>query len=678
MSLVGRTLGTYHILEELGRSNISSVYRGHNPQLDRYVAIKLLDSYLTPETEHLQRLLEELQPLTRLYHPNIVTLHAIGQEGTQCFLARDYVEGNALSERLQKEGPLTPDKALEIARQVASALDYAHDRGLVHGDLRPTDILLDRSARVGLTNLGLVPALERAQPKSRPLLRGTAHYVAPERSHQEAATPASDLYSLGAVICEMLTGQPPRPAPAAGERASLCAAEAQIPDVVALVLRWAMAPRPEQRPHSAGDLVSALRDAASGQVSAAVLREIAAATAPSEEPTPEEPAAGTAQTEEEYWSALEQQAQEHEEAGRWAEAAAAWRRLYALSWRCVYEQVRDLLGPGRPANTPGEPSPLRSREEEKWRMATLDVRPTGELRHPLPNLGGDMPGLLALAFSPGGDRLASAAEGGTLWLWDVEREKVLRSWQGHEDNVWSLAISPDGRLLASASEDGRIGLWDPRSGELVRQLGPLEGPVNALAFAPNGAFLASGGNDGMVYLWDVQAGEQALVTVPGHSETVFGVAISPDGRLLASASEDGSAALWDIGTGELVRRWNADHGALNAVAFAPDGSALAAGGEDGLVYLWDIATQRELYRLAGHEDQVTDLAFSPDGSLLASASSDHGVRLWSAWYGWDVAQLERHSDWVTAVKFSPDGSLLATAAYDGLVWLWVLVEGGRG
>ncbi|MBN1483710.1 MAG: serine/threonine protein kinase [Chloroflexia bacterium] len=669
MSLVGKTLGSYHILEELGRSSVGSVYRGHNPQLDRYVAIKLLDASMTPTPEHIEQLLEELQPLTRLYHPHIVTLHAIGPKAAQCYIARDYIEGHTLAAQLEESGPLALDHALDILRQIAAALDYAHDRGVVHGDLRPTDILLDQHGRPFLSNLGLVPALERANPELQPLFRGEPHYSAPERAQSLAATPAGDLYSLGALLYQALTGRP--------AEGGLAQPGPNLPESVALVLGWAMAPAAAQRPHSAGELATLLRDAAAGQLSTAALEQIHQAiesALPTPSPEPTEPGPTEPPTEID-WPALEQEARAHEAAHRWAEAATAWRCLYALAWRQVYSDLRGIQSSTLPTATPVQRMPRRGREEERQRLTLLDIRPTYQVRHQLP--GGDAPGILALAVSPSGEWLVTAGEAGYLWRHSIVHQQQEQRWQGHQGDVWGLALSPDGQVLASASEDGTVALWNANTMELQERLPQQQEPINALAFTPDSQHLVFGGDDGLVYLWDVRSGELVRSIMPGHSRPVFGLDISPDGRLIASVSEDCSAALWDLQSGRQVQSWTVEHSALNAVALSPDGALLAAGGEDCLVHLWNIAEGQPIRRFEGHEEQVTALGFSPDGSLLAAAASNGIVRLWSAWYGWDVGILERHNDWATALAFSADGSLLVSCSYDGSAWVYVLVEGGR-
>jgi len=368
------------------------------------------------------------------------------------------------------------------------------------------------------------------------------------------------------------------------------------------------------------------------------------------------------------WAALEEEAKGLEAAGRWAEAAGAWRRLYTLAWRRHYEQLRSLQLIAQQEAPPPE-RPMLSLQEEKVRLAALGVRPVGRLPH-----GGR--GIIALAFSPQGEFLASACQGGELWLWSVVREERLRSWAGHSADVWDVAFSPDGGLLATASDDGTVALWEvPGMREVRRMKG--EGPFNAVLFSPDGQTLLTGNDQGEIHFWECATGRPsaALAQIKAHHGPILGLARTSDGTLLASASEDGTAALWDR-QGQCLRRFQPAAGPLNDIAFVPGGGVLAAGADDGRIFLWGMESGQPHLILEGHTEAVNAVAFSPDGTLLASASADQTVRLWSPRLGWEVHALERHSDWATSVAFSPDGTLVASCSYDGAIWLWLLLEGG--
>lgn len=656
-------VGAFDLQEQLHRTPSGTVYRGQERSTGEAVTIEVVAPQLDWTISLARQLQEQLQKIVRLQHPHIIPVEEIGQEDTCCYLVMPAPLGQSLSTRLKEAEPLPADDIVEIARQLAAALDYAHNREQVHGNIHPTQIFLDEEGTAALGPFGLTQAIEQIWPDELglPPLEDQ-DYWAPERIGGAAATPASDIYALGRTLQEVLRR---------GRKG------AEIPTPVEQVLLWSMAEDPARRPGSAGELVTALRDALTGRISAAVQGEIIHGT-----PTaPEEPAgsAPTTPLQEtgpatERWETLEQQAQDHEAAGRWAEAAAIWRRLYAMAWRQMYEQVRAALtkeetGPEREEAPP-------SRQEEKLRLSRLDVRPTTRLHHEVAEFAGQSLGVTALAFSYDGQWLISGAEGGHLWQWSVYREEVVRSWQGHDGDIWAIACSPDTPLVASASEDGTVGLWDIGAGRTVGRLRPGPGPVNTVVFSPDGARLALGGEDGTVRLYDIRTAQEIQVMVPRHQGPAYWVDYAPNGQLLASASGDGTVGLWNPHDGEQVRLWDTGMGPVNAVAFAPNGYHLAAGGDNGRVYLWEAGTGEERFAWTGADEAVNALAFSPDGALLAAGSAEGTIRLYSARHGWAVVALERHTDWISALAFSPDGSLLASGSYDGTIWLWVLVEGG--
>lgn len=280
------------------------------------------------------------------------------------------------------------------------------------------------------------------------------------------------------------------------------------------------------------------------------------------------------------------------------------------------------------------------------------------------------------AYSPDGKLLATADADHTVRLWDVARRRVVTTFTGHHESVFSVAFDPDGRTLASAGSDGTVRLWDVRSHRPLATLTGHTGDVFSVAFAPDGRTLASAGADRTVRLWDVPTHHQ-LAVLKGHLDSANDVTFSPDGRTLASAGDDLTVRLWDTATHRALATLTGHTGAVRGVAFSPDGNTLASSGNDGTVRLWDVRHRRPEASLTGHTGSVRGIAFSPDGRFLASSGSDRTVRLWDVPGRRPWATLAGHTNAVWGVVFAPDGRTVASSSNDGTVQLWDLDLGAR-
>jgi predicted Ser/Thr protein kinase len=211
-SLVGRTLGQYQILDEIGRGGMGAVYKAWQPALQRYVAIKVLTSRLG-DPEVVQRFQREASIAANLSHPNIVTIYDIAQQDNVIFIAMEYVAGRPLSDVISEAGPLPIERLVRILRQVAEALDYAHRLHFVHRDIKPANILVTAEDRAIVTDFGIAKALEgsgaTAQLTAAGTILGTPAYMSPEQIQGQPVDYRTDLYSLGVVCFEMLGGRPP-------------------------------------------------------------------------------------------------------------------------------------------------------------------------------------------------------------------------------------------------------------------------------------------------------------------------------------------------------------------------------------------------------------------------------------------------------------------------------------
>jgi len=270
----------------------------------------------------------------------------------------------------------------------------------------------------------------------------------------------------------------------------------------------------------------------------------------------------------------------------------------------------------------------------------------------------------AVAFSPEGDRLATASRDGTVRIAEVATGREIARLP-HQAGVFGVAFCPGGTRVAAASSDKAV-LWDLRTNLQLRWF-THDDHVWAVAFSPDGTRLVTASQDQSARVWDAYNGQELARFV--HDAPVAGVAFSPDGARVATASDDRTACVWDVVTGDRLARVAHD-GAVGAAAFSPGGDKLATAGSDGAARIWNPAKGIKLTEVR-HDGPVHSVAFNPTGSRLATASHDHTARVWNPVRGIELKRL-LHAGRVWAVAFSPDGTRLATASHDRLARIWTL------
>ncbi|OQY31818.1 MAG: hypothetical protein B6243_08045 [Anaerolineaceae bacterium 4572_5.2] len=275
--LEGKTIGKYRIIERLGRGGMATVYKAYHPSLDRYVAIKMLHGYLAEGENFLERFEQEAQSVATLRHHNIVQVFDFDNDGENYYMVMEFVSGGTLKAKMTHKsgngGVFSVEESIRIINQIAEALDYAHKKGMIHRDIKPSNVLINEEGEILLTDFGIARILSKGgtQLTATGALIGTPAYMPPEQGRGEKEiTPASDIYSLGIIFYELLTGHVPFDAdtPMAIIHKHIHSPlpiphdfQPEFPTPLEKVLLKSLAKDPEDRYQSAREMINAIEKA---------------------------------------------------------------------------------------------------------------------------------------------------------------------------------------------------------------------------------------------------------------------------------------------------------------------------------------------------------------------------------------------------------------------------------
>lgn len=735
-------LGDYQILHEIGRGGMGVVFEARQLSLDRHVAVKVLPFAASLDPKQLQRFKTEAQAAAHLHHTNIVPIFAVGCERGIHFYVMQFIEGQTLGAVIREldqtrqgdkvttataevtlspchpvtlsppvGGALTTERSASspaffrtvahMGVQVAEALAYAHARGVVHRDVKPTNLLVDSQGNTWITDFGLAHFHKDCALTMTGDVIGTLRYMSPEQalSKRELLDHRTDIYSLGATLYELLTLRPAFPGT---DRQALLQQigfdepclprriNRAVPVELETIVQKAMAKELDGRYATAQELADDLRRFLEDKPIRARRPSWAQRTRQWGRRHKPVVTAGIAllamavlaltigslllwseqgRTREALIQALTHQQAAEEQRARAEEGELLARRyLYGAQINLALHAVEqenlaralELLESQKPRA--GE-ADLRSFEwYYLWGVCHTDLRAT---------LLGHASAVQCATFSGDGRTIASGSKNGMIRLWDTATGRELLSLKVHAAAVMALAIH--GNILASASADQTVKLWDLKARRELATLRPQRGTVFAVAFAADGQILAYATQDGNITLWDVASHKEQGI-LEGNWDVASSIAFDPaDTKRLFAGYGDGKARLWDLEHGKVHSTFQGHKGLIQALALTPAGDQLATAGYDWLVKIWDVNT-RQARTLEGHSGQVNAVACSPDGGLVASGGLDGTVRLW------DLATLKQqpgprgHRGPVMSLTFSPDGRTLASASLDGTVELWNMTK----
>jgi eukaryotic-like serine/threonine-protein kinase len=690
----------YALLGELGRGGMGVVYRARQLSLGRVVALKVIRAGALAGAEERARFRAEAEAAARLRHANVVQVYEVGEHDGLPYLALEYCPGGSLADALAGT-PLPAAAAARLAETLAGAVEAAHRERVVHRDLKPANVLLAggdaaadappagpereawfRSAVPKVTDFGLAKRLDEPGGTQSGAILGTPGYVAPEQAagKSKEVGPAADVYALGALLYECLTGRPPFQAATPLETLLQVLdmepvpprlLRPQLPRDLETICLKCLEKDPGKRYASAAALADDLRRFQEGRPVAA--RPVGAAGRLARWAR-RRPAAALA-----YaltlvvavvgglgggaawlWRQAEQARGVEEKARTDAEVA----RGNAESERTAAEEAK-----GREETARAKAETARGDEETARKEAEKARRNEKTAREELARV--DCLHRVNLAQRYWQDNgilrcrelLSGCPEELRQWEWHYLNRLTngcLYSLPAPE--VAELAFSPDGKYLVTG---GGLIAWDARTGAKVAALAPPNAPSGFLAFSPDGKRVAAAA-DGGIKVCAVTGEERPVVLDTGRHHFI-GAAFSADGQRLTALGADRAMGVWDTRTGRKEKEFalKVPSNSCAQAAFGPDGTVLAVGFTGG-VSVFDAGTGVEAVALEENTGNVTGLAFSPDGKLLAAAVSDT-VQVWDARTGRRRLALPQPKGKTWGMAFSPDGKRLAFGGRNGMV-----------
>ena len=647
----------------------------------RTVALKIIKPGMDTK-QVIARFEAERQALALMDHPNIARILDAGStDSGRPYFVMELVKGIPITEYCDQCN-LTTSERLNLYTSVCQAVQHAHQKGIIHRDIKPTNVLVtvsDGEPVAKMIDFGVAKAIN--QRLTEQTLRtgfsqmiGTPMYMSPEQAEMSPldVDTRTDIYSLGVLLYELLAGMTPFDK----ERLSTATF-----DELRRIIREEEPPRPSARLSTASieqaDTVAAHRRTEAHRL-AQMLRGdldwIVVMAMEKDRTRRYESASALARDIECYkrsepvqacppssWYRFRRFARRRKGALAAAVlvlALAIAGPIVALNQTVLYATAQGLRQQAQ--NDADQYRRLLYVADmnvalHDWNAGNID-RVLELLKRHIPNAR---------------DTDLRGFEWYHLWHLCQKAAGVPRITT--DNAVWSLDISPDGKSMVTGHYDG-VAMWDMVTRKKRFSLPIKVNVVHTVSFAPDGRSFATMGPSNTIQLWDAQTGASGQ-RLEGHEGWVFSLAFSHDGTKLASASWDQTVKLWDLTTGDCLATLEGHETEVFCVAFSPDGALVASGGWDGIVRVWNVAKEEQIAELAGHEDMIVAVAFSPDGRRIASCSRDKSVRVWNVADGRQRLVLQHARSWIGSVAFSSDGRTIAGGDGANAIHLWDAAAG---
>ena len=668
---IGQQLGNYRLIGLLEQGKFAGSYLGEHTSSKQQAVVNVLQPMLADDLT--PTFLQQTYTLGQLSHPHILPIREAGRtEEHLPFLVFDSVSHITLQQLYPKGSAQPLTRIFPHAQQIASALQYAHDHGILHQHIQPGNILQTTQNEILVCDFTIDALVQNKQRHSPGQVIDNIAYAAPEQIRGKAC-PASDQYSLAIALYEWLSGDLPFhgspveimrrhahvPPPSLRQKAPI------ISPAIEEIIFTALAKDPTKRFVNVSAFITALEQAQKPGNAPRPARPILPPATQFNADTTMPPRSGPTPFPPQQ-SPISPVAQQPMQVHYPPPAPATPLPVQNV------QPIQAIAPTSKPIARP------------KVKQEMTMTRRAFAMGFTALALAGGAGGWLALSrqlshTTPGTN--VSTDANNVIGTPDAKGDRVL-IYKAHPARVTSVAWSPDGKRIASASDDKLVTICDSSNGTTFHIYRGHAAEVYAVAWSPDGKYIASAGADKTVQIWNATTGNH-LLTYSGHSGAVNSVSWSSDSTQIASGSDDKTVQVWNVSTGNLAILYSAHTASVLSVAWSPDNTRVASGAWDNTLQAFStIATEAfavgdTVFSYGGHSAEVYAVAWSPDGASIASASGDKTVQISNGIDGTTRRTYKGHSNIVLALAWSPDGKRIASGSADTTVQIWNPANGQK-